>query len=233
MSRMFRIVTETWNPVTGCEHGCRYCWARSLCIKRLSKMHPHYAKHGFRPALNEGAFKRKFKPMTLVFVCSMGDLFGDWVPREWIERVVRYTWAFPRTDFLFCSKNPIRYPEFLDLFEPGHHILGTTTETNRDVIVKEWSNAPLPSERYKAMVELDFPRKFLSIEPIMDFDLLALFEWIKDINPEYCEIGYDNYHNRLPEPSIRKTRRLISLKRRVGIDTREKTIRKAWWEEEE
>jgi len=172
----------------------------------------------------------------IIFVCSMGDLFCLLVPDAVIERVIVIVQGYPDRDFLFCTKNPSRYYDFLDLFTPNC-ILGTTIETNRDDIYPR-SNAPLPSERYEAFVALDYPRKFLSVEPVMEFDLAVLFEWIKTISPCVCEIGYDNYPERtrrkmgsyLPEPSQRKVRKLIELKQKAGIDTREKTIRKAWWE---
>jgi len=31
-TRMFDLVTETWNPITGCNHECVYCWARRLAL---------------------------------------------------------------------------------------------------------------------------------------------------------------------------------------------------------
>jgi len=228
-SRMFWVVDDTWNIVTGCTHDCGFCWAKKLCYERLCKMIPHYAEHGFRPALQESQLKRKWKPNIVVFVTDMGDLFCDAVPDEWIELVIRQTYRFPSTNFLFCTKNPARYDDFLDMFG-DNCILGTTTETNRDELVRPLTNAPLPSERYDALLRINFPRKFLSIEPIMKFDLPILLDWIRNIRPEACEIGYDNYGFRLPEPSESETRTLIRLKRMHEIRTFEKTIRKAWWE---
>jgi hypothetical protein len=42
-------------------------------------------------------------------------------------------------------------------------------------------------------------------------------------------VGYDNYKNYLPEPSLKRTQDLISKLRKAGIAVYEKTIRKAWW----
>ena len=128
-SRMFSVVTRTWNPVSGCLHGCVYCWARRLALTKLRNTRRY--REGFKPRLNPEEFRRRFSEGDLVFVCDMGDLFGEWVPSEWIERVIEYTGRFPRTDFLFLTKNPARYHEFLDKFPPNA-ILGATIETNRD-----------------------------------------------------------------------------------------------------
>ena len=52
-SKMFQEVTDTWNPITGCLHGCIYCWARRYA-ERLSKMGVQpYASRGFQPTFIE------------------------------------------------------------------------------------------------------------------------------------------------------------------------------------
>lgn len=51
---------------------------------------------------------RKTKPQT-IFVCSMADLFGEWVPDEWIEQVFAACEKGPQHRYLFLTKNPIRY----------------------------------------------------------------------------------------------------------------------------
>ncbi len=61
------------------------------------------------------------------------------------------------------------------------------------------------AERAKAMIDLQYDRKFISIEPIMDFDLEIFAKWIEDIAPIHVAVGYDNWNNRLPEPSLSKT----------------------------
>ena len=97
---------STWNPVTGCLHGCEYCYARRIterfgnklpdfsvypkmyenCHMVDSKFTDNPYPHGFEPTfhayrLDEPA--RLTKPRN-IFVCSMADLFGEWVPDEWI-----------------------------------------------------------------------------------------------------------------------------------------------------
>ncbi|KKM69471.1 hypothetical protein LCGC14_1450480, partial [marine sediment metagenome] len=54
-------------------------------------------------------------------------------------------------------------------------------ETNRDYHL---TRAPGPLYRYIAMRALTHPKKFLSIEPICDFDLDEMLSWIKEIAPQ-------------------------------------------------
>ena len=81
----------SWNPVTGCLHGCDYCYARAIA-NRFTNAFPA----GFTPLFHHErldaptntvipAAHRDDPAYRRVFVCSMADLYGRWVPDEWIE----------------------------------------------------------------------------------------------------------------------------------------------------
>jgi protein gp37 len=53
------------------------------------------------------------KPQN-IFVCSMADLFGEWVPDEWIKAVFEACKAAPQHQYLFLTKNPDRYYQLGD-----------------------------------------------------------------------------------------------------------------------
>jgi hypothetical protein len=162
-------------------------------------------RDGFVPKLVERELKRRFRGQ-FVFVSDMGDLFGEWVPSEWIVKVLDAIRNSPSSLFLFLTKNPKRYLEFVELF-PRNVVLGATLESNREY---EVSKAPSVLERYRSMEGLVFKNKLLCIEPIMDFDLGIFVKWIRDIRPSIVYVGYDNYGNSLCEPSRDKTEQLIS-----------------------
>ncbi|MBF0524736.1 MAG: DUF5131 family protein [Deltaproteobacteria bacterium] len=73
----------TWNPVTGCLHGCKYCYARDIANRFFGeyKFSPHfYPERLSAPANTTIPVKRINEPgIKNVFVCSMADLFGEWV----------------------------------------------------------------------------------------------------------------------------------------------------------
>jgi len=210
-SRMFPVITKTWNPVFGCNHNCIYCWAR-----RFAKRMKCEKCREFKPHLHEERLSQKFSPTDFVFVSDMGDLFGSWVPDEWIQSVKEAIKKQPITArFLFLTKNPRRY---LDPIPGGwlseQVIYGATIESNRDWHV---SKAPSPFERIKAMRGLyerlsflSYHQIMLSIEPIMDFDEEIFPSHIRKIRPDFIYVGYDNYGCGLPEPTLEKTQRLIS-----------------------
>ncbi len=206
MGRMFKTITRTWNPFTGCLHDCTYCWARKLATGKL-KDTAKYRENGFAPTFHPGELKAKFKPGEFVFVSSMGDIgFANNYEWEAIFRVIR---SFPETKFLIQTKSPML---FLNNWAwPSHVYHGTTIETNRKY--EDLSKAPPVTRRYHDMEYNPHLHKFLSIEPVMDFDLETLVCWIKDIRPEIVEVGADNYHNNLPEPPWEKVQQLLEALR--------------------
>lgn len=97
----------SWNPVTGCRHGCAYCYASRTAHRfdarledrapRADGLHVLDTKikaapypFGFAPTLHRYRLNQPehiAEPQT-VFVCSMADLFGRWVPTSWIVEVL-------------------------------------------------------------------------------------------------------------------------------------------------
>lgn len=77
--------------------------------------------------------KRWTTPRT-IFVCSMADLFGEWVPDEWIADVFRAVQSAPQHRYLFLTKNPARYRTLpSECFEGGAEIwLGTSVTKAED-----------------------------------------------------------------------------------------------------
>lgn len=101
----------TWNPVVGCLHGCSYCFAERIAKRfNCTKAFPD----GFAPTFHEkrlGEPERVKKP-SRIFVSDMGDLFGEWVPDEWIMKVLSTIKRCPQHTFLLLTKNPKRYSQF-------------------------------------------------------------------------------------------------------------------------
>lgn len=223
-SKMFPFITCTWNPIVGCLHDCVYCWARKLAETKLRHI-PRY--NDFNPKLIVSELGRKFAKESFVFISDMGDWLGEWVKEKWILEVIEATKDALHVSFLSMTKNPDRYFKF---HFPENITLGTTIETNRDLAYSALSEAPLPSRRLRAMRDLKYGDNhcFIAVEPIIDFDLEDFSQQIIDIYPWAVAIGYDNYHNNLPEPSLTKTMELIGRLEKVGIRVYRKTLREAF-----
>jgi protein gp37 len=165
----------TWNPVTGFQHNCSYCYARDIANQaKMSAAYPHGFEPAFRPAhllaprhasVPAGADKDTRLPN--VFTVSMGDLFGRWVPAEWIEAVLTEMRNAPQWNFLCLTKFPKRMSEF-DI--PENAWMGTSVDLQARV-----TNAENAFSRVKCGV------RWLSIEPMIEplkFKTLEQFDWI-------------------------------------------------------
>ena len=173
---------STWNPVSGCLNDCPYCYARGTAnrfkgcnlapqgdanertiylSKRLEVTNKDGITrnaaypYGFTPTFHEyrlDDIKTKGFGKT-IFVCSMADLFGDWIPDEWIEKVFEACAEAENHRYLFLTKNPKRY---IKLAEKGKLPFGdmywygsTTTSPDMPAFWSEKHNT------------------FVSIEPIL------------------------------------------------------------------
>lgn len=190
---MYSWITHTWNTVKGeCPHGCTYCY-----MKRWGKQKPvHFDEKELKTDLGSGNF---------IFVGSSCDLFAEAIPDEWILKTLAHCSKFDNA-YLFQSKNTKLF-NIGEVF-PEKTSLCTTIETNRyypDIM----KNSPLPIERARGMTYVDLPR-YVTIEPIMDFDFTEMIILLQACNPIQVNIGFNtSYKVPLPEPSEQKTIELI------------------------
>ena len=217
---MYPWVDATCNPLPGCKHGCIYCYL----IKGRFKynMTPR-----FREAyLNEDLYAEG-RGIT-IFMGSAGDMFGEWVKEEHIYRVLNWCCKYGENTYVFQTKNPSRFRVFREDF-PRLAILGTTIETTRPTTFI--STAPLPAVRMDAMTSLSYDPngsnffyislpKFVSVEPIIDFHLEKMIDWLFGIGPRFVSIGAASMRPKLPEPSAEKVIELIEALRDAGIEVK-------------
>ena len=188
----------TWNPVTGCEHGCPYCYARGIaerfgtnwlpdenpdtykCVldgtethaiieldgmqareRKDGKIVPAPYPLGFTPTLHRYRLDepRHWKKPRTIFVCSMADLFGDWVPDAWIQEVFEACEAAPQHRYIFLTKNPKRYAELRakGIQPPANGFIGTSATISAEAIARTLDL----SECWNVLAQW-----FVSVEPI-------------------------------------------------------------------
>lgn len=155
--------------------------------------------------LDEKEMRTDLGSGNFIFVGSSTDMFANDVPDKWIEIVLEKC-SQSTSRFLFQSKNPERFMKFSGLF-PYKSVVCTTIETNR--VYKEiMNNCPAPMERAYWLTKIGKPC-YVTIEPIIDFDINRMVALIRMCEPVQVNIGADSGHNNLPEPSIDKLLQLI------------------------
>lgn len=199
----------SWNPVTGCLHGCKYCYARGIarrfgghlqgCIEpgnyelvqpmsEIKPMSDGIARVGrklaypydFEPTFHRYKLEelQHWKKPRTIFVCSMADLFGNWVPDEWIKAVFDACDAAPRHRYLFLTKAPDRYQRLAMggmLPTDANYWFGTSTPRVKD---RAFFSRP-------SFENMPYYHTFISIEPILErfgtggnYGTVALTDWV-------------------------------------------------------
>lgn len=178
-------VKSTWNPVTGCLHGCDYCYARRIANRfnggkiiqygvRTVLDKPIYIDgkispypYGFLPTFHKYRLGECLnKKGRNIFVCSMADLFGEWVPDEWIEEVFEACDKAPQHNYLFLTKNPWRYADlaYKRKLPKNDNMWYGYSYTGQDHETKGWFD-----DEYNI---------FVSMEPLLDNISTTLAKWI-------------------------------------------------------
>lgn len=163
----------TTNQISGCLHTCSYCYARYQA-EGLERY-----KQGFQPTFFPGrllAFSQTASPEETshprdnnVFVGSMSDIFGQWVPEWMIQSILDEVEENEDFDHLFLTK----FPQKLDQFEfPDNAWVGTTVDRKHRVALAE-----------RHFQQVDAPVKWLSCEPLKEdvapeFDDLSMFDCV-------------------------------------------------------
>lgn len=177
MSTKIEWTQETINPIIGCSkisEGCQNCYAETMA-NRLASMktteyyrqvtckHTHSLPNGwngktyFVESQLDKPYKRK-KP-TMYFVCSMGDLFHESVPFEWIDKVFRVMIDNKHHTFQILTKRPERMKEYIKSLwdqEFSNIWLGVTAEN------QEQANKRIP-----ILLETPASKRFVSLEPLL------------------------------------------------------------------
>lgn len=197
---------STWNPVTGCLHGCEYCYARNIahrfggfteledtdldyekiCESNIVEIEKPLKYLNDKGKIGKSAYPFFFKPTFYrykldepqkwkkgrnIFVCSMSDLFGSWVPDRWIEEVFAACEKAPQHNYLFLTKNPGKYERVIeDNFKKvangnaDNFWFGTTVTNDADLLSR---GADLFVSTVMNYEKGRFKR-FLSIEPLLE-----------------------------------------------------------------
>lgn len=193
----------SWNPVTGCLHGCEYCYARNIAYRFGAVGWETNTENGRdgdfydgtgenhvldKPAMREWksgkitkapypfcfdpTFHRykldeplRWKKPRTIFVCSMADLFGEWVPDEWIAEVFRACEAAPQHRYLFLTKNPKRFRLLREsgIKLPNGCWIGTSVSEDKEECDQFTGRTRYISDNWDTNAKW-----FVSVEPILE-----------------------------------------------------------------
>ena len=131
------------------------------------------------------------KPQT-IFIVSMGDAFGDWVPDEWITEVFKACEATPQHRYLFLTKNSPRYNRYYSFYNdrPKNFYFGASATNYGDMV--------------KIRQTLANSLNFLSLEPLHGDVDLNKFIYENPICLEWVIVGAETKYGKVMNPPKRK-----------------------------
>lgn len=182
----------TWNVIRGCQHGCRWtmpdgsiaeCYAETIAERVAQRAYPHgFEHHYWHPeALDEPL---KLKTPSKIFLDSMSDLMGAWVPREQVEQVLEVCRQAHWHTFQLLTKNAPRLKEF-DI--PPNVWVGVSAPPSM-MFGKSLSKSQqtrMVKRQLDVLREVNVPVRWMSIEPL-SFDIAPLLE---NANLQWAVIG--------------------------------------------
>lgn len=191
---------STWNPITGCLHGCEYCYARKIAQRfggvkigdfngQTCALNEPYrrSKDGqinpypfeFLPTLHRYLLNKpeEWKKPRNIFVGSMADMWGAWVPDEWKIEVMEACKKAPQHNYLFLTKDPLGYQIWPTKEHPDYSEVGARTDnmwlgvtyTGTEITPREhqkWDNNFWYLWRMGANITPGHHHTFMSIEPL-------------------------------------------------------------------
>jgi len=175
---------KSWSPVTGCSpisEGCDNCWAKRMTDRNMWG-------YDFAPRFHPErlSIPLRWQKPRRIFVCSMGDLFHDDVPREWIDKVFAVMALCRKHTFFVLTKRPERMLDYLsftigkgnvlsrvireakEMDKPGGpylHDLGWPYENILLGVTAE--NQATVDERVPILLGTPAAHRFVSIEPCL------------------------------------------------------------------
>jgi len=184
MAKYSRIewTDATWSPVTGCapiSEGCQNCYAKRMS-KRIAGRCGYPADEPFRVTLHPERLEEplKWKKPRRVFVCSMGDLFHEQVPDEYITKVWEIMNNASHHTFLVLTKRPQRMKDFLARLgwyihdRDGYPMEAVLDEGGKYTLKNVWlgvtaENQQRTDERIPILLQIPAAVRFVSVEPML------------------------------------------------------------------
>jgi protein gp37 len=220
----------TWNPITGCKYGCKFCYAEKLAKRfkadintftkstKLSYTNDFQCYEGiylcpFPFGFNPTFYKNRLnEPMKLknpsnIFVVSMGDLFGDWWEIDTICKIFQTCFDADWHTYMFLTKNPRRYDHVIS------NICGEERYFDIPILKNIWVGTTITCQGDVSRIDMMNFReghKFVSIEPLLgpiEIPMIKRLEW--------CIVGQQT--NPAKPPKYEWVQSVINQCRTAGV----------------
>ena len=204
----------TWNPIGGCKHECRWempdgtiaiCYAEAVAERVATGAYSEgFAHHYWRPDVLEEP--RKLKAPARIFLDSMSDLMGHWVPEEQIRQVLDICREATQHQFQLLTKNAPRLLQFefppnvwVGVSAPPSFMMGKPLSYSQQV--------KMVRKQVEILQQIEVPVRWMSIEPL-SFDIAPL---LVDSNLQWAVIGAATNGSKAYQPKVEWVINVLSV----------------------
>lgn len=227
----------TWNPVGGCLHECRWvmpdgsvarCYAKDVALGVAQKNYPDgFEAHYFHP-------DRLKEPLRVemparIFLDSMADLMGHWVPKEEVQDVLEVCKKADWHIFQLLTKNPKRLASF-DPFPPNVWVgFSSPPDFMWGQKLSDGQKRQMIQVGLQSMKIIEASVKWCSIEPL-SWDVAPHFE---ECGLNWVVIGAASNGSTKYQPDPEYLKRLLAVldKQRIPVFFKGNLNWKPWREE--
>jgi protein gp37 len=175
---------KVWNPVTGCTKtspGCAHCYAERMA-KRLAGRCGYPKDEPFRVTWHPVRMDEplRWRKPSMVFVCSMGDLFHEDVPDMAIINILAVIAEAKQHTFMILTKRPERALGLFSLFVSPTIPNDVWLQTSRGITAEKapwplpnlWlgvtaENQEMADKRIPILLQIPAAVRFVSVEPML------------------------------------------------------------------
>ncbi|MFN6559982.1 MAG: DUF5131 family protein [Nostoc sp. ChiSLP01] len=189
--------------------GCANCYSEAQNNNGFFSFASHLEYVGDAPdnlIFDEEVCKKwlSWRKPKKIFVCSMTDLFGEWVENEWIDKVFGYMASAHWHTFHVLTKRPERAIAYFQ-----RHNLAQSIKDASDLVCKPelplknvWfgitcENQAMADKRIPLLLETPAAVKWLSVEPILENIDLKFGSWDVDVDDDTTRSIYVPNENNL------------------------------------
>lgn len=163
----------TWNPIAGCRHGCAWtmpdgtravCYAKTVAETVARSAYPAgFEAHRFHPARLQEPLK--LKTPAGIFLDSMADLMGAWVPEGQITQVLDVCEHAHWHTFFLLTKHAPRLRQFH--FSPNVWVGGSSPPDHmHGHAMSRARQAAMLDGMLRTLGEVDAVVRWMSFEPL-------------------------------------------------------------------
>jgi protein gp37 len=191
----------TWNPITGCKKDCPYCYAAKIAHRFAGSSAFPY---GFTPTYHYDRLAQHWptKP-SKIFTCSMGELFGDWLPEWQIGEIFSVIRMYPQHTFQLLTKQPqnlIKWSPF-----PPNCWIGSSV-----------TNGEMMSRAYIGLKQITASVKFISYEPLLE-NVFMESQFLEDAGINWLIIGQQTPQSAKTMPHISWVQQIVDESNKARI----------------